>query len=539
MSCSKIFSGDLPELINEIIKNFQNDYSTLHSCILVNRLWCRVAIPLLWENPFSISTGNYNFIEIYLYNLNDHLKTKLNEYQIIDCFLPSNTLFNYPSFIRYLNIRKITPSIEKWLEANDVTSKFSNIYFLPNLILESVLEFKRLINMSLIKLFIENEVNLHTFEIEINTYNSEYCDNILEMILQNPNFINKIGNLKVSILCSSTLTDNRVLQIINSHQNLKRILLGYDNLSLYQSLLLSKESSCSNTLNTIIFYSINLNGIINLVKVFEKLNVLESVHIIYCSYLGNFIQHIINLTKPFKLKSLFISGKLQIDLSQALLQKSGNYLENFGYENYFEGSDYVTIYNQSFKQQLLELVIKYCRNIKFLDLDIFKIHITSPIFDLIENIKQKLNYLSISVRNCEDSNINLILQNLGKTLPSKLEYLNLILYIEAKDFEVFLKNSQDIFFKKLLINNVMREYNENINILPYIKEYIMKKKRVKYLAIKNTLISRYNRYNRYNRKNVDLFNLKDEVKEFNSHNIKVLGYTNLSTDIYKFVNENN
>ncbi|CAB5179723.1 unnamed protein product [Rhizophagus irregularis] len=430
MSCSKIFSGDLPELTNEIIKNFQNDYSTLHSCVLVNRLWCRVAIPLLWENPFSISTGNYNFIEIYLYNLNDHLKTKLNEYQIIDCFLPSNTLFNYPSFIRYLNIRKITPSIEKWLEANDVTSKFSNIYFLPNLILESVLEFKRLINMSLIKLFIENEVNLHTFEIEINTYNSEYCDNILEMILQNPNFINKIGNLKVSILCSSTLTDNRVLQIINSHQNLKRILLGYDNLSLYQSLLLSKESSCSNTLNTIIFYSINLN-------------------------------------------------------------------------------------------------------------DRFKIHITSPIFDLIENIKQKLNYLSISVRNCEDSNINSILQNLGKTLPSKLEYLNLILYIEAKDFEVFLKNSQDIFFKKLLINNVMREYNENINILPYIKEYIMKKKRVKYLAIKNTLISRYNRYNRYNRKNVDLFNLKDEVKEFNSHNIKVLGYTNLSTDIYKFVNENN
>ena len=70
MSCSKIFLGDLPELIYKIIKNFQNDYSTLHSCVLVNRLWCRLAIPLLWENPFSIPTGNYNFIEIYLYNLN-------------------------------------------------------------------------------------------------------------------------------------------------------------------------------------------------------------------------------------------------------------------------------------------------------------------------------------------------------------------------------------------------------------------------------------------------------------------------------------
>jgi hypothetical protein len=44
MTCSKIFSGDIPELTNEIIQYFRNDFSTLHSCILVNRLWCRLAI---------------------------------------------------------------------------------------------------------------------------------------------------------------------------------------------------------------------------------------------------------------------------------------------------------------------------------------------------------------------------------------------------------------------------------------------------------------------------------------------------------------
>src|SRR5687767_12519551 len=102
MSCSKIFSGDLPELTYEVIKCFQNDFSTLHSCILVNRLWCRLAIPLLWENPFSFRTGNYNFIGIYLHNLNDNLKIKLNN--VIDNSLSSNTLFNYPKFLKYLNI---------------------------------------------------------------------------------------------------------------------------------------------------------------------------------------------------------------------------------------------------------------------------------------------------------------------------------------------------------------------------------------------------------------------------------------------------
>jgi hypothetical protein len=56
MSCSKIFSGDLPELTYEVIKYFRNDFSTLYSCVSVNRLWCRLAIPLLWENPFTIPT---------------------------------------------------------------------------------------------------------------------------------------------------------------------------------------------------------------------------------------------------------------------------------------------------------------------------------------------------------------------------------------------------------------------------------------------------------------------------------------------------
>ncbi|RIA78781.1 hypothetical protein C1645_842341 [Glomus cerebriforme] len=74
MACSKLFSGDLPELLNEIIQYFQNDYKTLYSCLLVNRLLCRLIIPLLWEDPFTAVVHkfrfqNYHFIEIYLNNL--------------------------------------------------------------------------------------------------------------------------------------------------------------------------------------------------------------------------------------------------------------------------------------------------------------------------------------------------------------------------------------------------------------------------------------------------------------------------------------
>ena len=117
MACSKIFSGDLPELINEIIQHFRNDFSTLHSCTLVNRLWCRLAIPLLWEDPFSMKfPKNYHFIEIYLHHLNDNDKTKLNEYGISNDLFPSNTLFNYPSFIKCFNTMYISFFIEKWIK---------------------------------------------------------------------------------------------------------------------------------------------------------------------------------------------------------------------------------------------------------------------------------------------------------------------------------------------------------------------------------------------------------------------------------------
>ncbi|RGB39190.1 hypothetical protein C1646_754858 [Rhizophagus diaphanus] len=116
MACSKLFSGDLPpELLNEVIQNLHYDYKTLHSCILVNRLWCRLVIPLLWEDPFSKDyPKNYHFIEIYLSKLKEDDKTKFNEYGIKFDLLHSNTLFNYPSFIKYLDTNKIWRSIENW-----------------------------------------------------------------------------------------------------------------------------------------------------------------------------------------------------------------------------------------------------------------------------------------------------------------------------------------------------------------------------------------------------------------------------------------
>ncbi|PKY25993.1 hypothetical protein RhiirB3_441144 [Rhizophagus irregularis] len=509
MTCSKIFSGDLPELTYEVIKYFQNDYSTLHSCILVNRLWCRLSIPLLWENPFSIYAKNHNYIEIYLLYINDDLKTTFYKYKVINNSLPSSTLFNYPKFLKYLNTYEFIFSVRKWFGSPIKYINLENISYLT--------DFYIMIDIcvSLFKIFIENEVNLHTLEIDSTSiiYDSIYPSNILELILQNTNFIHNIKNLKFHIIDNNrniALIKDRISQIINLQQNLKQILINRSGFLLCQSLFLSKDYNCSNTLNTIVFYYCDFKGINNLQKIFEQLNVLESVHIFYCSSLNtDFTQQIINLTKPFKLKSLFIKEVLQIESLQQLLQKSGGYIENFRYGFYL---------NPSLSQQLSELITKYCKNINFLYFGGPESKSVYQMFNLMENIKQNLNYLLIDISEYTTispiiSTSSIILQNLGQVLPSKLEYVRLALNIKESDFRLFLENSQDIFINKLFIKQ-----SGSDDILHYIKEYIMKERRVRYLAI-----------NIENR--IDLFDWKDEVKEFKLYNIIVRS----CNDLYIYV----
>ncbi|CAB5198253.1 unnamed protein product [Rhizophagus irregularis] len=333
MTCSKIFSGDLPELTYGVIKYFQNDHSTLYSCTLINRLWCRLAIPLLWENPFSSRTGNYNFIEIYLHNITDDIKTELNECKIINNSLPSNTLFNYLKFLKYLNTFKFIISVEKWVET---AIKPLNPEYRAS-------DIRKLINISLFKIFIENEVNLHTLEIEIS-----------------------------------------------------------------------------------------------------------------------------------------------------------------------------------------ELIIKYCKNIKYLDLIGNDDQIIYPVLYLIESIKQNLNHLSISTSYDSNGCSSIILQNLGQHIPYKLEYLHLFLHhIKIIDFEVFLKNSQNTFIKKLLIYSI-----EGQDILPSIKKYILKKKRVEYLSFFITPLYDLRGHSS------DLSSFNNEVKEFGLYNIKVQSYSSLVIRTSDFIKGN-
>src|SRR5207249_4591126 len=110
------------------------------------------------------------------------------------------------------------------------------------------------------------------------------------------------------------------------------------------------------------------------------------------------------------------------------------------------------------------LIKKYCTKIKLFSIHGFDVQY----IDLIEKIGQPLNYLSIDLlyplfRRQSPHLSSILLKNLGTALPFNLEYLSLYISIETNDFEVFLRNLQNTFIKKLLIRSQTHLNAEDIS----------------------------------------------------------------------------
>src|SRR4051812_28533039 len=101
----------LTEIVLKIVKFLEDYPETLHSCILVNREWCKITVPILWCNtfkkydPFILngrSLKGKQIISAYLMELSEESIILLKKHGIE---LPEaqKTLFNYSKFLRHLN----------------------------------------------------------------------------------------------------------------------------------------------------------------------------------------------------------------------------------------------------------------------------------------------------------------------------------------------------------------------------------------------------------------------------------------------------
>ncbi|GBC10874.1 hypothetical protein RclHR1_09980008 [Rhizophagus clarus] len=199
--------------------------------------------------------------------------------------------------------------------------------------------FRTLIYTSLFRIFNENEVNLHILEIEfLGDYYSTYFEHFFELILKNEIFLHNIRNLKLYTINDeeNMLIKNHLLQIINLH------------------------------------------------------------------YLkSNLPRQVVNLNKPFKLKSIFINKPSQTDESlQLLLQKSGDYLENFNL-NYLSIDVWKGYYDQQGSDYILHYIREFIMKEKRVKYLAFNNEDNGDLFNL-ENEVEEFKLQNVSIRNIYD-----------------------------------------------------------------------------------------------------------------------------------------
>src|SRR5260364_392243 len=88
------------ECIFKIFDNFQDDFKSLYSCLLVNRSWCRIIVPILWSKPAKNLTDK-KFINTCILALNKEEQALLIPFKIS---LPNNQklLFDYTNYITHV-----------------------------------------------------------------------------------------------------------------------------------------------------------------------------------------------------------------------------------------------------------------------------------------------------------------------------------------------------------------------------------------------------------------------------------------------------
>ncbi|CAG8758955.1 10058_t:CDS:1, partial [Acaulospora morrowiae] len=95
----------------------------LYPCILVNRIWCHTAIPLLWKDPFFNHPRADNatlLVDVYISGFSPEEFHALN-------IRPRNLyskglIFNYVKYLRRINITKIHDAVCFWLESKSELS---------------------------------------------------------------------------------------------------------------------------------------------------------------------------------------------------------------------------------------------------------------------------------------------------------------------------------------------------------------------------------------------------------------------------------
>ena len=103
-----------------ILNNVQSTQD-LHSSLLVNRIWCKVTIPILWELPLGQKFSLFNYkkkelcIRTYISCMDTQARTLLTQNGFDLSSSSPQATFDYPSFTHKFRIDNLFDFISEYL----------------------------------------------------------------------------------------------------------------------------------------------------------------------------------------------------------------------------------------------------------------------------------------------------------------------------------------------------------------------------------------------------------------------------------------
>src|SRR6266516_1531157 len=108
--------SQLPDdCLNEIFEYLEDDRITLYSCLLVNRLWCKISVRFLWR-----TIRNYNTLIACLPN--ESKEILYNNKIVFSTSTSKPPIFNYVSFCKSISLSDAKYDIWRFLQQQHILS---------------------------------------------------------------------------------------------------------------------------------------------------------------------------------------------------------------------------------------------------------------------------------------------------------------------------------------------------------------------------------------------------------------------------------
>jgi hypothetical protein len=471
----------LPETMCPILDNIRYDTKSLHSCMIVNRTWCHLTVPILWRAPFKERRSS--LITTFIRCLDNTSKEKLKLFKGFPLEALKKPTFDYMYYLRELHYPTLFDSVKSWCE-----EQYLNVYIdededfclipsttiLDMLIGRFMSKANHLTNLSIVSVSHRKGEYVCLSKLgsaarkclpRIKYFNCDNC--IPENLTFATEFCTNLDRLDIDC---SWLNDREVSKFIKAQKNLKQLTvtkrwprlnkdaISIDNLTRSLRCVVLKDNNHKNN-----------GGPLSVLMLCKNLEILRFDN--WSSFPENDIEGLVTCYFPRLRKLSFTRCKPTVDMVTSMILVNGSSLQELTLSWKIDQTDQCSI---------IWIIASNCPNLKYLDVPIARKDI-SHLYSVLRSCKGlqslTINYPSED----EDYDVDHFFPSIGDIIPKSLYQLNIFApwKFTAESLREFLmKNCKNPLICLGFYRCVTNEH------LKVITEYANERKSLNYLELR-------------------------------------------------------